>query len=63
MKSRFYKKLNLKKVTISKYIILGGSATPDSESVPTQSSAYLEPTELPVLDENLTISGHQQTCM
>lgn len=68
MKSRFHKKLSLKKVTIFKYKIFGGSATPSNESIPTQSSAFHEPTEFSLFDTNntddpTTISGNQQTCM
>ncbi|WP_298513504.1 hypothetical protein [uncultured Kordia sp.] len=72
MKRTFHKKLALKKVTIV-YNLYGGSADPNTESVPTQSSAFHEPTEVPTdfpaLDEtdqsqNTTlISGNQQSCM
>jgi hypothetical protein len=73
MKSRFHKKLSLKKVTIFKHKIFGGSATPNNESVPTQSSAFHEPTEPPAVvdsiintvdpDDPILISGNQQSCM
>lgn len=67
MKSKFHKKLSLKKITIIAYRTFGGAANADDDSVPTQSSAFQEPTEysgdIPMLDEDMTLSGNHQTCM
>lgn len=59
MKSRIYKKLSLKKITISTYEIYGGT---DDEI---KSSAFDEPTESPRADpiNPALISANNETCI
>ncbi|WP_298513499.1 hypothetical protein [uncultured Kordia sp.] len=62
MKSKFHKKLSLKKITISTYKIYGGN-----EEDSNKSSAFHEPTEVPnpnPIDENpRLISANNETCI
>ncbi|MGH1386510.1 hypothetical protein [Kordia sp.] len=60
MKTKFHKKLSLKKITISTYKIYGGN-----EEDTIKSSAYLEPTETPTpIDESpRLISANNETCV
>ena len=72
MKRTFYKKLALQKITIA-HRLYGGSASPNTESSPTQSSTFHEPTEVPTdfpeIDKTgesqntSLISGNQQSCV
>ena len=59
MKTKFHKKLSLKKVVISIHGIYGGTGDTD------KSSAYLEPTETPTpIDQDpRLISGDNSICI
>lgn len=66
MKRTIHKKLKLRKITIAAHHIYGGTAT-DTDTIP-PSSAFDEPTEIPVLDQTTKddpalISGNFESCI